>query len=111
MPNVQILNEVPITMAELKERLEDIKKRDKELNAKAQKTHNYLTKFVDIKVNEANKLKESIIKLNIPRLKDRHIVKIIDLMPKDLESLKLIFSTENITIKQEDIQKILNELK
>ena len=111
MPNVQILNEMPITMAELKEKLEDIKKRDKELNTKAKKTHDYLTKFVDIKVNEANKLKESILKLNIPRLKDRHIVKIIDLMPKDLESLKLIFSTENITIKQEDIQKILNAIK
>ena len=111
MANVEILNEMPITMAELKEKLEDIKKRDKELNAKAQKTHDSLAKIVDIKVNEANKLKEIIVKLNIPRLKDRHIVKIIDLMPKDLESLKLIFSTENITIKQEDIQKILNELK
>ena len=57
MANTEILNEVPITMTELKDKLEDIKKRDKELNAKAQKTHNYLTKFVDIKVNEAKKLK------------------------------------------------------
>ncbi len=111
MTNLQVINEVPLTMAELKEKLEDIKKRDKELTEKAIKTYNYLTRFSELKEKEALKLKEEIIKLNISRLKEKHIIKIIDVMPKDVESLKLTFATDNITIKQEDLQKILDIIK
>ena len=111
MTNVEIINESPLTMAELKERLESIKKRDKELKTRALKTQEYLNSFIDIKFKDALKIKEDIAKLQIPRLKDRHIVKIIDLMPKDLEILKLIFVGENITLKQDDLDKILSVLK
>ncbi|MEK6907029.1 MAG: hypothetical protein AABW45_00735 [Nanoarchaeota archaeon] len=111
MTNVDIINEVPLTMAELKEKLEEIKKRDKELKPRALKTHEYLEKFVSIKGKDAIKIKEELLKLQIPRLKERHIIKIIDIMPKDVEALKLIFVGENITLKQDDFEKILNALK
>lgn len=111
MANIDLINEMPITMAELKERLDEIKKRDKELKPRTLKTHEYLEKFVSIKAKDALKIKEEIIKLQIPRLKERHIIKIIDIMPKDLEALKLIFVGENITLKQDDLDKILNALK
>jgi len=111
MTNIELINEVPLTMAELKEKLEDIKKRDKEISERAQKTIDYLNKFAKLKDKEALKLKEDILKLNIPRLKEKQVIKIIDVMPKDIESLKLIFSADNVTIKQEDLQKILELLK
>ena len=111
MSNLEIINETPLTMSELKERLEEIKKRDKEFTERATKTHEYLNKFVELKEKETLKLKEEIIKLNIPRLKEKHIIKILDIMPNDIESLKLIISAENITIKQEDLQRILEILK
>lgn len=111
MSNLQVLNEMPLTMAELKERLEEVKKRDKELGERALKTYEYLNKFAQLKEKETLKLKEEITKLNIQRLKEKHIIKIIDVMPKDIESLKLIFSSENITIKQEDLQRILEVIK
>lgn len=111
MANVEIVNEVPLTMAELKEKIEEIKKRDKELKPRTLKTHEYLEKFVSIKGKDAIKIKEELLKLQIPRLKERHIIKIIDIMPKDVETLKLIFVGENITIKQDDLEKILNALK
>ena len=111
MTNLEVLNETPLTMAELKDKLEDIKKRDKELNERAQKTQDYLNKFVKLKEKEALKLKDEVTNLKIPRLKDKHIIKIIDIIPKDMDSLKLIFSAENITIKQEDLQRILDTIK
>jgi len=111
MSNIEIINENPITMAELKERLDEIKKRDKELNERAVKTHEYLDKFVKIKGKEALKLREEINKLQIPRLREKHINKIIDIMPKDVESLKLIFVGDNLTLKQEDYEKIVNTIK
>ena len=111
MSNLHIINEVPLTMAELKERLDDVKKRDKELTDRANKTHDYLNKFATLKSKEALKLKEEIMKLNIPRIKEKQVIKVIDVMPKDIESLKLVFAAENITIKQEDLQKILDIIK
>ena len=111
MTNLELVNETPLTMAELKENLEEIKKRDKELNDRASRTYDYLNKSVNLKTKEAIKLKQEIIKLEIPRLKEKHIIKMVDILPKDIESLKLIFASENITIKQEDLQRILETLK
>ena len=111
MANVEVINENPITMAELKDRLEEIKKKEKELKPRTLKTYEYLSKFVNIKVKEATNIKEEILKLQIPRLKERHINKIIDIIPKDMETLKLIFVGENVTLKQDDLDKILNALK
>lgn len=111
MPELKVLNETPISAGELKEKLEGIKKRDKEIGNKAMKTMEYLATFVKIKKKEAEELKKKVLALNIPRLRDRHIVKILDIMPEDLEGLKLLFSGENITIKQEDLTKILEVIK
>ena len=111
MTNLELISERALTMTELKEKLEGIKKRDKELSEKAQKTHEYLNKFSKLKGKETLKLKEEINNLTILRLKEKHIIKIIDIMPQDIDSLKLIFAAENLTIKQEDLQRILDVLK
>ena len=106
MANLKVINEIPINSRELKEKLDAIKKRDKELGKKAIKTVEYLNTFTTLKKKDAEELKKKIINLNIPRLKERHIIKVIDIMPTDLESLKMLFTGENITIKQEDLTKI-----
>ena len=111
MTNFKVLNETPLSSLELKDKMEAIKKRDKEFGNKATKTYEYLNTFVTVKPKEAEDIKKKITDLNIPRLRDRHIIKILDVMPRDIESLKMIFSGENITIKQEDINKIFEILK
>ena len=98
MVNIKILEEKPMTLAEVKTRLED----NKEPIPKGIKTLTYL-KSIPI-------LKEKINALGLTRLKDKHITKIIDIMPMDLDSLRIILS-QDITLKQEDLQKILETLK
>ena len=111
MSNLKVLEETPLSTVEIKERLEKRKKRDKELSKKATKTMEYLNTFTSLKLKEAEDIKKKIINLNIPRLRERHITKIIDVMPKDMDSLKVLFSGENITIKEEDLKKILDVIK
>lgn len=111
MTNLKIINETPINSLELKEKLNAIKKRDKEIGNRATKTMEYLNTFVSLKSKDAEEIKKKIINLNIPRLKDRHITKVLDIMPEDIESLKLLFTGENITIKQEDLAKIFEVIK
>ena len=56
-------------------------------------------------------LRQKLQALDILRLKEKHIVKLLDLMPEDLESLKIIFAGEDLTLKQEDLQKVLECLR
>jgi DNA-directed RNA polymerase subunit F len=111
MSDMKIIVEEPISSVDLFEQLNELKKKNKELNQKAKRTLEYLSAIGIPKPKEANELKNKIIGLNIPRLKERHINKIIDIMPKDIDSLKVLFSGENITIKQEDLNKILSLIK
>lgn len=111
MGNFKIINEKPVTMAELKNKLKEIEKRKKELSFRANKTKEYINSFDIQKTKETQALAKKIEELNIPRLKERHIVKIIDIMPKDLDSLKTVLSGETITVKEDDLKKILEVVK
>ena len=111
MPDLEIISEKPFSLVDMKEKLAEIKKRDKELNFRAKKTEDYLNIMAKIKPNKAKELKDEIENLKIIRLKERHIIKIIDLLPKDLDSLKTIFANESVTIKPEELSSILNIVK
>ncbi|MEK6861931.1 MAG: hypothetical protein AABY07_08245 [Nanoarchaeota archaeon] len=110
MAEIEIIEETPLTMSELKERLETIKK-SQELVFRSNKTLEYLNAFTKINTKQAKEIKEKLKSLDIIRLKDKHIAKIIDLVPKDTETLKTILAQDNITVKTEDIEKILACLK
>ena len=110
MGDLELQEEKPLTMVEVQEELEKIEKRDKELTARATKTKEYLNKFVKKDKQKVRDLRKKLNDLNITRLKDKQIVKIVDLKPKDMDSLKAIFAGE-ITLKQEDLQKVLECIK
>ncbi len=105
MAEIEVMQETPLTMKELMEKLNDVKKRDKELGFRAKKTLDYLASFVEKKQKED--LKKALVELGIPRLKEKHIVKITDINPGDIDSLKALLVGENLTLKQEDLKRIL----
>jgi DNA-directed RNA polymerase subunit F len=108
MSKPEIVSEAPISLVHLKAELEKIKKRDGELNFRSQRTEEYLTQFVTLSEKQADDLFGKIQKLDIPRLKDTHIYKIIDMMPKTVEDLKAILQAYTITVKQENLKKIVD---
>ena len=102
----EIMSETPVTMAKLSEELEKIKKRDKELNFRAAKTEEYLNQFV--KAKKADELVEKINKLNIPRLREQQITKIIDVLPTTVKDLKMILQGYTMTVSSENLKKIVD---
>lgn len=106
MGKVTILNEQPMSMAEVKDELGKIMKKKEELNFRANKTYDYLKEFSKLSNAKAKELREKIEALNIPRLKDEHIVKIVDTMPKAAEEVKVLLSGYTITISQDNAKKI-----
>lgn len=111
MPRPQILEERPINMSELKSELAKIKRKEKELGFRANKTMEYLNQFATLSEKKAKELYESIEKLGIPRLRELHINKIIDLMPKSAEDVKVILQGYTVTVKKDDMQRIVDVVK
>ncbi len=111
MTSIEVLSEVPITLGEVNERLNSIEKRDKELNEVATKAKAYAEHFVKLDKKKTKELKKELEDLNIPRLKDRHYVKLIDMLPEYIDSLRTVFVGETVTVKQEDLNRILEVIK
>ena len=110
MSNLKVVDEKAMSLIKLKEDLELIEKRDEELNFRANRTKEYLNMFVKMDSKEFESLMKKIEELNIPRLKEKHIIKILNVMPENMDSLKAVLSGETITIKDEDIKKIVDVL-
>ena len=111
MANIKILSEEPLTMAELKEEVNAIKKRDKEINFRTGKTEEYLNQFPGADMKKAEEIKNKVVALNIPRIKAEHVVKIIDLMPASEDEVKLIFQGSSLTLTNENVKKIAEIVK
>jgi len=111
MASIKLIEEKPVSLSELKEKLEEIKERDKELDFRGNKVRDYLNKLVKMDTKASNELKSKIISLEIPRIKERQIVKIIDVLPEDLDDLKALMVGETTTITDENLQKIIEVVK
>ena len=102
----EIISETPITASQLKEELVKIKKRDKELNFRAAKTEEHLG-YIGIP-KDTEPLFEKISKLDISRLKEQHIRKIIDIMPATVKDLKVVLQGYTISVSNENMKKIVD---
>ncbi len=111
MVKPEIIHESPISMADLKEELKEIKKKTEKVNFRIEKTQEYLNQFTILDLKKSQELKEKINKLNIPRLKEEHIVKIIDLIPSSVEEVKSALSSYTITVTSANLKKIAECLK
>ena len=111
MVKPEILKEEPITMAEVKKALVNIKKRDEELNFRANKSEEYLNEFVTLSADKALELKKKLKALKISRLKNDQITKIIDLLPTTLDDIKVILSGYTLSLSKKDMEQVINVVK
>ena len=108
MAKPEVLDKKSISMPALREELATIKKRDGELSFRGNKTEEYVNEFAILKPKEAEELFAKLEKLNIPRLKDIHINKIIDLMPGSVAELKVIMQGYSLPVTNENLKKIID---
>ena len=112
MSRPQVMKEEPLNMVEVKHALSKVKRRDKELSYRANKTQEYLDQFVTLSKKEADQLYEELTNLGVPRLKDMHIKKLMDLMPANQEDVRLVLSGfSTLTVSQENMKKIAKVIK
>ncbi len=111
MPELNIVKEEPITLAELKKHLDGIKKTDQELNFRSNKTHEYVHQLDILSVTKSKELKKKIEDLGISRLKEEHLVKLVDSVPiQRQEQVKQLFQGYPLSLNNADIKKIFDVL-
>lgn len=106
MVKPQIIEEIPINITEVKAELSKIKKRDGELTYRGNKTEEFLKEFATLSQKDAKVLYEKLEGLKISRLRDIHFQKVIDILPKSVEEVKVVLQGYNITVKEESLKKI-----
>jgi DNA-directed RNA polymerase subunit F len=105
MSNPVILEEATVPNFVVKETLLANQK-EAELNFRANKTLEYLNMIPVIKKKDGEKLASELAKLEIPRMKELHIHKLIDVQPANVEEIKSVLSAYTITVTKENLEKI-----
>jgi len=99
-----IKNREPLSMAESLKYIEEQEDINNETDIKK-----FIKKFVKLKPEEANKIRENLLSLGLLKLKNEYIVKIIDIMPENQENLNKIFT--DVNLNEDEAKKILEILQ
>ena len=99
-----IYERIPLNLNEVQEILKDIPD-----NEKKQEMELYLKKFLKASSKQAKKIKEELEKLDLLKLKEEHLVKIVDLLPEDASDLNKIFV--DVSLNEDETNKILEIVK
>ena len=107
MSNPQFVEEKPLALADVKSILHDIEKRDKELSYLSNKAKEYLDAFVKLDLKKKAELHQKLTDLNLVRLKEEYIVKIIDFLPKTVNDLKVVLQAYPVSLPKKDQESII----
>ena len=101
------LESKPIPAAEVKEILEEFSLKH-ELTAEQNFTLEHVRSLNKISLEDTEKLIEELT--GFFQLAFKHAVRIADLLPQDLDDLRLIFAKERISLSSDDLKEILEIL-
>ena len=110
MANIEVLEKRPVSIAEVKDTLKKIHKRDEELSFRGGKTEEYVNDVAQLSMTKTKKAVKELADLGLPRLRDEHFIKIVDLMPESAEHLKIVMTGFNVTVTKENLGKIIGVL-
>jgi DNA-directed RNA polymerase subunit F len=99
-----IYDRIPLTLNEVDEIVEKIPDSERKDAMKL-----YLKKFLKATPEKAKKIKEEVEKLDILKIKREHVVKIVDLLPKDTTDLNKVFT--DVSLNEDEATKILDIVK
>ena len=111
MPSPGFIEEKPLSLVDVKASLQSIEKRDEELNYLSNKAKDHLDHFVILSPDKKEELSKKLSDLNLTRLKEEHICKFVDFLPKDTEELKVILQSYPLSLSKKDQETIVNAVK
>lgn len=110
MSNYEIVGTEPLSGAEVMDHIKKCEK-DRELTYREDKIKDYLKKTLKLSKTKFNEAKKKVVALEIPRLEEEHIVKILEIMPQNGTELRSIVSNSGTVLVDESVTQILDVLK
>jgi len=95
-----IINKESLSMVEAIEYIDKDNKTD---------VQGFIKKFVKMKPIEAKELRTKLKALDIIKMKNEHIAKVIDLLPETTEEINKIFN--DVGLDEDETKKILDTIK
>ena len=105
---MNVIDTKPVSMAEAKQIMTSQEK-DKELTYEQKLALEHLNKFTVLDAAEAKKLLEEVS--GVLRMSDETKIQILNLLPKTPDELRMIFTRENFSLKENETKKILEIIK
>ncbi len=97
-----IKNTEPINLVEIQDILDKTKENEGELLG-------FVKKFTKLKQTQSKDLRNKIEALDLIKIDEKHINKLIELLPKNKEDINQIFS--DVSLNEDEIQKLLDTIK
>lgn len=97
-----IKNNEPLSMAEAMKHVDKTSETGKEIIG-------FMKKFTKLKPTEAKELKKKLQELDLIKLNEQHIVKLIDFLPEDNEEVNKVAVDANLN--EDETKKILDTIK
>src|SRR3989344_1336188 len=111
MVNPQFVEEKPLSLVDVKSIIAKIEKRDTELNYSSNKVKEYLESFVTLSPSQKEELQKKLTELNLTRLKEEQIMKIVDFSPKTTEELKIVLQAYPLSMPKKDQEAIVKTVQ
>ena len=112
MANPRFIEEESVSLVEVRKILEKTEKRDGELNYRSGKAKDFLDNFnIELTIEKKQELAKKLADLNLTRLKEIHITKIIDFLPKNVDELKVIMQAYPVTMPKKNHEIIVAAVK
>ena len=111
MTNPEFIESKSMTLVEAREILHNIEKRDKELGYLSNKAKEYLDGFVTLTVEKKDELLKKLQDLGLTRLREEHMMKIIDFLPKTIDELKVVLQAYPLSLPKKDQEAIVGAVK
>lgn len=105
---MKILNERFVSWVEAKKLLSR-REKEKELGYEQKNALDHLKKFSKLSEKTVNQMVEEL--KGIEKLKEKHIMMIVNLLPQDLDDLRVLFAHEIINLSDEEKKKIIDIVK
>ena len=106
----KIISQTPVTLAELREEITKIKEREKEASIRITRMEDYLNAFVELSPEQGKELRTALTNLAINRLKEEHICKIVDILPKTVNELKVVMQGYALSLTNDASSKIIDTI-
>lgn len=105
---MKVIEDKLVSAAEVKDLLKE-REKEQELGYEQKNALDSLNKHCKLTPKKASEMEEELKKIS--RLRDRHIVAIMDHMPKDMDDIRVLFAGDVISLPEDDKKAVLAIVK